>query len=234
VLSIIFGIIFLMWYPGHYFRITGTNEIIWVLIGVDLVLGPSLTLLVYKKGKKSLKFDLSVIVLVQLIALVYGVQAIHSERPFFMVYAVDRFNLLATKDVDFDTIEDPRFLDKPLVGPLMLIATMPEDPGERSRLTDEIIFQGMPDVDRRPGLWSLWEEGKHEVLLEQEPVSALREARPYAADRIDRAVAATGRDPGDLVFIPMIGKTLDWALIVDRHTGVVLNAVEVDPWLVAD
>ena len=55
VIAIIFGIIFLLWYPAPWFKVTGTNEIIWVLIGVDLVLGPALTLLVYKKGKKRSK-----------------------------------------------------------------------------------------------------------------------------------------------------------------------------------
>ena len=61
VVGAIFSIIFFVWYPGPTFRIAGAVSIVLVLVAVDLVLGPTLTLIVYKEGKPGLKFDLIVI-----------------------------------------------------------------------------------------------------------------------------------------------------------------------------
>ena len=67
-----------------------------VIAFVDLVIGPGLTLLVFKPNKPSLKFDLSVIFIVQMIALSWGVYNAWSVHPkttvFFenQVYCFDR------------------------------------------------------------------------------------------------------------------------------------------------
>ena len=62
------GLMFFVWYPVPYFEIDGGWKVLRILAGVDVVLGPLLTLIVFKPGKPSLKFDMSVIVLVQLVA----------------------------------------------------------------------------------------------------------------------------------------------------------------------
>ena len=73
---------------------------VFILIGVDLVLGPLLTLIVYKQGKPGLKFDLSFIAAVQVAALIYGSYTLHSERPHFLVFAIDRVTLVALSGID--------------------------------------------------------------------------------------------------------------------------------------
>jgi len=89
------AVIFFVWYPYPYFQAAGAWNVLRVLIGVDLVLGPLLTLIVFKPGKRGLKSDLACIALVQIAALVYGLTVIHRERPYFMVFALDRFFLLS-------------------------------------------------------------------------------------------------------------------------------------------
>ena len=231
VLGVLFFIIFWFWYPAPYFQVKGAAGIILVLIGVDLVAGPLLTFLVYNREKKSLKFDLSVIVLIQLVALVYGTHAIWSERPYFNVFLLDRYNVLAAKDVDFAQIDDPRFLEKPWRGPLMLVARMPTDPAELSRLNDEVMFQGLPDLDRRPDYWQPYGEQVETVMLTAETVTALKEQRPQAVADIDRAIQRSGLQESALVFVPIIGRNGDFAVIVERQTGRILDAVAVNPWL---
>jgi hypothetical protein len=53
--------------------------------GAHLALGPLLTLLLFKSGQPSLKFDLSGIVLLQLGTLLYGGTLIDQHRPAFGV-----------------------------------------------------------------------------------------------------------------------------------------------------
>ena len=51
VVGTLVAIIFLAWYPGPFFRISGAETVLATLIGVDLVLGPLLTVYLYKPGK---------------------------------------------------------------------------------------------------------------------------------------------------------------------------------------
>ena len=66
------GIVFLIWYPHPLHTAAGVTEIFLIVLGVDVVIGPLLTTLVYRQGKKSLRFDLSTIALLQLLAFSYG------------------------------------------------------------------------------------------------------------------------------------------------------------------
>ena len=80
-------IVFFVWYPDPLQDAVGVTEIFLILLSVDIVIGPLLTLLVYKPGKPSLKFDLSVIALLQLVALCYGMNTVFQGRPAFQCAA---------------------------------------------------------------------------------------------------------------------------------------------------
>lgn len=230
VLAILFAVIFLLWYPHPYFQVQGTMGIIAVLVGVDLVLGPSLTFLVFVPGKRGLKFDLAVIVLVQLIALVYGTHAIHSERPYFMVFGPDRFNVLAARDIDFEAIGDARFLAKPWRGPIYAVAKMPDEPGAYQRLLEETLFEGKPDIEQRPEYWAPYQENLDTVLASARSLEFLHRRRPTAAAAIERVAERAGRPMSALFFQPVIGKQSDFALVLDPADGAILAAIPTDPW----
>ena len=177
------------------------------------------------------RLDLSVIVMIQLAALVYGVNAIYEERPYFMVYAVDRFTLLAEKDVDFSEITDRSLMEKPGIGPLMVLAKMPEDPQERQQLMTEVVFENKPDLDRRTKYWVPYPENLEIVLARAKTLRELREKRESVEDLVDKIVADHGGNIDDLVFEPMIGKNGDFAIVLARNTGRLVDAIAVDPWL---
>ncbi|MEL7399989.1 MAG: hypothetical protein AAFN68_05375, partial [Pseudomonadota bacterium] len=77
---VIFAVLLLLimqfWYPGFLFTTSGGWDAVRLIIGVDLILGPLLTLLVFNPNKASLKKDLSVIALVQTLALAWGTHTI--------------------------------------------------------------------------------------------------------------------------------------------------------------
>jgi hypothetical protein len=89
-----------VWYPWPLFEAAGGNELIFILVGVDVTLGPLITLIIFKAGKKGLRFDLTVIALVQLAALAYGIHTLYLARPVYLVYTLDRFELVTAKDLD--------------------------------------------------------------------------------------------------------------------------------------
>lgn len=227
--------IFLLWYPHPYFQAVGAWNVLRVLIGVDLVLGPVLTLVVFKPGKPGLKFDLCVIAFVQLAALVYGMTAIYRERPYFTVFALDRFVVLAHRDVDLAQLADAkatrRIGDKPLIGPLLAVATRPTDEARQQKLLDETVFGGKPDIERRPEFWSRYEDEAAQVIARARPLAALRAARPDSGAKIAELLARLGLAEQRVAFVPMIAKNRDVSLIIDIASGAPLEVLDVDPWI---
>lgn len=75
-----------IWYPGILFETGNGWKAIGLIIGIDLILGPLLTLIIFNPKKSSLKFDLTVIGVIQILALMYGTWTIHSSRPLAIAY----------------------------------------------------------------------------------------------------------------------------------------------------
>lgn len=229
------AIIFLVWYPHPYFLAAGAWTVLRVLIGVDLGLGPLLTLVVFKPGKRGLRFDLAAIALVQLVAFVYGVTSIYEARPYFTVFAIDRFYVLAREDVDPAALarrarEQP-IGEKPARGPLLVAASRPKDSAGMQRLLDETVFRGLPDIERRPEFWRPYAEETASVASHAKPLATLRAARPTSAALVAALPARLGLPEERLGFVPLIARNRDLSFIVDRASGAPLEALDVDPWV---
>ena len=72
-----------VWYPDVYFEADGGWRGMLIIFCVDVVLGPTLTLIIFSPGKPRSKIllDLSVIGVIQIGALAWGIYAVHSQRP---------------------------------------------------------------------------------------------------------------------------------------------------------
>lgn len=107
IFAIISYLIVFHWFPDFYFYLDGGNRGIITIFFVDVILGPGLTLLVFKPGKKSLKFDMAVILLLQLTALSWGVTSVYEARPGGAVFYWGALTCIAQEDVinmDMDAI----------------------------------------------------------------------------------------------------------------------------------
>jgi len=85
-LGILYVILF-QWYPGPFFTAEGGWNGIMLMAAVDLVLGPTLTLIIFNhtKAKKEIVLDLSLIVVIQISAMIWGGLQVYSERPVALV-----------------------------------------------------------------------------------------------------------------------------------------------------
>ncbi len=230
VVGTVCGVIFFIWYPAPYFAIKGAWNVLRVLIGVDLVVGPLLTLILFRPNKRGLAIDMTMIAMIQLSALLYGTATIYQERPYYAVFAVDRIEVLAERDVDAAAVAGTEFEHKPLVGPMLAVASVPTDPDELQRLLEETLFQGKPDIERRPERWRTWAEAHDAVLARAEPLSMLREERPAAAAAIDRVSRDLGKDPADILYLPVVGGDRALTLVLDDETALPLTVIDFDPW----
>ena len=90
IFSLFLALVFFVWYAFPFNHAQGIGRIVYIMAGVDVILGPLLTLILFKSGKKGMVFDLIVVAAVQIAALGYGSYVIYSERP---VYAVLGHNI---------------------------------------------------------------------------------------------------------------------------------------------
>ena len=88
-----------VWYPGPFFELSGAIGLLTILVPVDVLIGPLLTLLVFKSGKPSLRFDLTVIALLQAMALMYGAWVIAEARPVYVVFFGNQLNVIRSTDL---------------------------------------------------------------------------------------------------------------------------------------
>ncbi|MEJ2534515.1 MAG: hypothetical protein P8008_03375 [Gammaproteobacteria bacterium] len=227
VLGGIFWLMRARWYAGPYYELQGIGAIYGILAVSAIVAGPLLTLAVFRRGKKGLGFDLVVIGALQVAALAYGTWTLHAERPQYLVFALDRYNLLGARDVDLSTLRDPALLDAPL--PRLLVAEMPM--GEAfQRLQSEVLFEGKPDLERRPEHWVAYRDGVPAVLAGARPVGELGDALLPYRPALDRAAASAGVAPAALLYAPVVGKRRDMTAVVAPGTGEVLTVLPLDPY----
>ncbi len=167
----------------------------------------------------------------QLTALTYGTYAIYSERPAYVVFAVDRYVALATKDVDFERVGNGWVLVRPcLVNRYTPLHRCPWDRPIRAfwRVS---CFGGQPDLEQRPEFWLPLEIGKTAILGKARSLADLMEQRPAAAEQLARMAERVDMDPETALFVPMPGKKDDYAAIIDPVTARVIDAVAIDPWI---
>lgn len=231
LLALLAALILFVWYPGPFLEFQESGRAALLLIVVAFFIGPALTFVVYSKGKRALLLDLSVIVLIQLIAIGWGALSLYQNRPYFMVYTVDRFEVLSRRDVDVSFITEPAFLDKPFASPILLYANMPTDPQSFQRLLQEVLIQGLPDLQFRPEYWSLYAAKQQQALQKAGPLAGLRDARPDSTEAIDELVDRHAGGIDQLVFVPALFKDGHFAAILDSDSGAVVDTLKIDPWL---
>lgn len=91
IFAALLGAMWLWFFPGALFAAAGGWQGVQIIALVDLVLGPCLTLIVFNRRKPSaeLRRDLTLIGLIQVVALAGGVYAAHLVRPLAVVQVFD-------------------------------------------------------------------------------------------------------------------------------------------------
>lgn len=142
VLSAVLLLILSLWYPAPYFQAEGTWRVVKILIPMDIVLGPLLTLVLFKQGKPGMKFDLSVIASVQIIALLYGGYTVFSERPLFLAFIDGGFKVVSTSEVDVSKAEYELFKSRSWTGPVPVSVRVPIEGKEVQQMLALVTSSG--------------------------------------------------------------------------------------------
>jgi len=143
-LAIFFVLAYLVvfeWYPGLFFDTDGGWQGIRIIIGVDLVLGPTLTLIVFKAGKPGLKTDLALIGLLQFVCLFAGTYVVYEQRPQLVAFNDGRFTVMTDDDFSDDTAL-PDLTSFPGDDPKWVLVEIPQDPIAEAEFRSATFKQG--------------------------------------------------------------------------------------------
>src|SRR3954470_22076859 len=123
-------LIFLVWFPRPFATMIGGTELFMLVVGCDLALGPLISLVIYnsRKSRRTLVTDYSVIGVLQLAAMIYGVYIVAGTRPVYVAFDGDRIEVVTARDVrptELEAARDPRYRRLPLDGPRLVSVRVP-------------------------------------------------------------------------------------------------------------
>lgn len=216
----VLAIMLAIWFPGPLFTASGGNALLLILVSVDVVVGPAITLAVYRQGKRGMKFDLIVIGLLQVCAFVYGLHIIYLARPAFIVFAKDQFQVSDVVDIapaDYAKATLAQFSHPPLGGPLFVYAEIPTDPKGR----DEVIKAAMEgrDVNVFPKFFRPYSEHTQDVLKKAWTLAELREKEPRNAKIVDAYMAGSKLNEADVRYLRLSAREAWVAVLIDAKTA---------------
>ncbi|MDO9404071.1 MAG: TfpX/TfpZ family type IV pilin accessory protein [Polaromonas sp.] len=225
-------LVFGVWYPYPYRDISGGRNLFLLVVGVDVVMGPLLTLAVFNRKKpiKELRRDIAMVGVLQLAALVYGLWTVAVARPVHLVYEIDRFRVVHAIDVPDELVASaPADLKKlPLTGPTLLSVRAFRDATESMNATMAAL-QGLP-LGARPDLWQTYEVARPQVLATAKPLEDLKRRFPDRVAEIDAALRDVSSASGGrrIAYVPMAGRSTFWTVLIDASSAEVLAFVPVD------
>ncbi len=223
-------LVFLVWYPYPYLAVSGGRDLFLILVTVDVVLGPLITLVIFNRTKPwpVLRRDLAFVGLTQLVALAYGMWTVFVARPVHLVFEFDRFRVVHAVEVPSELLNQapPGLQRLPLFGPTVLALRPFKDADENFSATMSAL--GGLHLGARPDLWQVYEHARARVLQAARPASQLAQRFPGSAEQIEKAIARSGRSPDSLRSLPLAGRKAYWTVLIDASTADVVGFIELD------
>ncbi|PAT41702.1 pilus assembly protein [Vandammella animalimorsus] len=223
------GLVLGLWYPHPYRDLSGGVELLGLIIGIDIIAGPLLTLLVYhpQKTRRALLVDFSVIGLLQLLALAYGLSVAVAARPVHLVFEKDLFRVVHASDVYHTVGAAPRL---PLSGPTLLATQMPHEAAASNQILKDALERGIFEA-YRPELWRPYAQAHAQVLQAARPAALLLSANPALRQQTQNILQSKRLRQEDLLYLPVVGRDfVVWTVLIGKHDAKPRAYLPFDPF----
>ncbi len=205
VISVLLLFIYLIWYPGPLAEQHGVMEALRVLIGVDVVLGPLMTMIIFntKKPRTELVRDLSIIVLVQLSALAWGTHITLKVRPVFEVFYDGTIYSVAANDIDLSAetssseVSMPHFWQRPKH---YFVPALKEQ--EATQQVMDMITKGLPDIQLQTVRYLPVAENREAILEKAKDMDVYLEQEKNK-EQLETFLQCYGGTRDDYIFYPL-------------------------------
>lgn len=218
--------VFNIWYPSTLATAVGVTHIFLMLLVIDVILGPVLGLLVYKEGKKTLKFDISVIILIQIAALCYGVYSIEQGRPVWIAYNVDRFELVRKNELITEHLDQAKTLyQKPsFLSPQYVSVEFAKDKLQRQNDMFAEALGGI-SIAQKPERYVDFTQALPQIKKRAKSLNELEQFNDH--EQVRKILAKYPQATG---YVPLKADAVDMTVLVNKQTGEVIKIVDLRPW----
>ena len=225
IASVVVGLV-IIWYPYPLANAVGVTNIFFMLLVIDVIVGPVLGLLVYKEGKKTLKFDLSVIIIIQIAALCYGVFSIEQGRPAWLVYNVDRFELIRKNDIILENIDkaQPQFQQISWTGPQFAAVKLAASQQQRQ---DDMFTEVLGGVSlaQQPERYIELTQAKNQIQQRALPLIELEQYN--SKTDVEKTLA---KYPKADAWLTLKANAIDMVVLVNKESATIIKIVDLRPW----
>lgn len=224
--ALVATLVFKLWYPAPYRYLTGGFFLFIMIMGVDLVCGPVLTLLVAnpQKTKRHLAVDLCVVALIQISALVYGLYSVFIARPVAEVFEVDRMVVVTASQLDAATlVQAPLgYQTLSLTGNIHLLGVRDARTPQEKLESTMLSLQGV-EPSARPDWWIPFVDAQDVVIRTMKPVTNLLTALS-AQDQhlLLNSLEKFNLAKNDSYYLPLVGfnNKSGWIRLFDKHGNI--------------
>ena len=223
VLSLIFFLIQQIWYPGQLFTLGAGSDLLLLIAGVDLVIGPFILLLIFDAKKKYIKTDVIIILLCQLGFMGYGCWIMFTTRPAYFSFVDERFYLVRADEIDnkdLTSVKDPQFRQIPLSGPVAVGTKEPDD----AKIKNDIALSAFGGM----GIQNLPQYFVPYSQVWQQVVAAGKTSQELKVDQNTkkRVIAYEENHPNrDVLFLPMVNKRTPLIVVIDSKTAQIIQII---------
>lgn len=219
VVAAVAAVLFGVWYPGPFRQLSGGITLFLILAGVDVILGPMLTAVVFNpaKPRRELTTDLAVIVVLQACALGYGVWTMAAARPVWLAFEVDLFRVVTAVDVDEQQLPDAPAALRQLswTGPRLLATEKPT--GDRQIEATMLGLHGV-HLAVQPRYWVPFDSQRDQAWARARPLAELPERlRQDLPARLQYWPGEARPTPQELRWLPVLSARASWTVFVDRN-----------------
>src|SRR5271155_258487 len=226
-LTLILGSLYLGWYRWPGWVLTDVTRVVIVMVGVDVVLGPTLTFIVARSSKprRVLSRDIGVIVAVQLCALVYGTASLWNGRPMYYTYSEGILQLVQAYDIDDDEAalgrqQNPALAPHWYSLPRWIWAPLPPDMATRTKIVTSAIAGG-DDVTSMPRYFKPWSEGLTDLRAKLKKVDDVAYFAPSEKKTLKERMRAAGLATDELNAMPLTGRGYPLLAVIDPATATI-------------
>lgn len=224
--------IFLLWYTRGLWRIAGLDHLFVLLLGIDLVAGPLLTLIVYNRAKPELRRDLTIVGLLQFAFLCYGLHAAWISRPVFLVGNADRIDVVFANELDGKDLSRagvPEARSLPWHHPRLVGAVLPQDANAQEKIMLS-AFSGGEDVQDMPERYVPYAQVAPDLLKSSAPATEATAPGSDDARALAAGLAAAGRKADEVSLLLLMSSRGSGSMLVDARTGEPLWAVDINAY----
>jgi hypothetical protein len=214
VLGLALGTLYMGWYhwPGWY--LSGVTAVIGVLAGVDLALGPLITLVIAnpRKPSRELRRDLSVIIAIQFAALAYGTLQLWNGRPLYYVFSDNALSLVQAYDIEPEELALAERQNAPWRPHWYSLPRWVSAPAPAGFKPSDGVLIAMPRV------YQSWQSGLPALRRQLVEIGQSGFYTPPEKSRIEARMRAAGLSPETPNALPLTGRYRPLVAVFDVKT----------------